>query len=634
MWRGSPVRRWVVVGVTGAGLVFCSLGLLVAAVVPPFASADEAEHTAYALAVGHGSLPRLDTPLRTQLPGMPGLPAGCRATAAEARAVVDAHGEELCGVRLGRPLSNFDLVYTANHPPLFYAAEAVPLRVSGALDRPATGFRAARVLNVLFGMGLVVATATLARELLPRRPGVAVGAAGIIGVVGLVVTTAGQVYNDVLAMAAVTGLLAAAAALVRRGPRPGVLLALAVLAPVAAASRASGAVALAAVLPMVAIGAALRARGRPGRRIALGLVAAAGPLAVTAAAVGWFYLRNIHLYGDPTASGRIAEMFPVAPARPSVRHVLGDGDLWWSVYRGLFGRPILVTGWPERAVLGVALLTGLGLVAATIRAALARSRRPPLGASAGGGAEGVGVGAGPGGSARTVPATGWLVWLMIAAHCLLVVATLVGYVSRGGAPFSRYLLPMVPVLAIAVAAAGQAVPLGRRGMPTLAVVVALGGSTLVLVARELAWKQPALARLTLSARLRASWELSGPGDPGFGLALLAGCALVGLVLLASALVRLGDPAVDGGGQLGSAPPGEGAGVAAAGLGVAGGGEQLEDRLGEVVGEGVATSRLPDQPHRTAHGGGLPVEQGAGDLPDGRDVCGDDRDTGGERFQGR
>ncbi len=614
-------------GVAAAGLIFGSLGLLVAAVVPPFTSADEAQHTAYALELAHGSLPQLDTPVRSRVPGMPGLPANCRASPAQARAAVDARADGLCGVRLGRPLSNFDLVYTANHPPLFYVVEAVPLGVGGASGHPLAGFRAARVVNVLLGVGVVVATAALCRALLPRRPGVAVGAAAVMGTVGLVVVTSGQIYNDTLAMATVTGLLAVTVALARGGPRPRILAGLAVLGPAAAASRASGAVALVAVVPAVAAAVALHAAGSRVRRAGRGLAAAGALLALAVAAVGWFYLRNQRRYGDPTASGRIADMFPLGGARPSAWQVLRDGDLWWYVYRGFFGRPTLVTGHAEQVAVGVAVVTGVGLAAAAVRAC---ARRPSAGGVFGRSAFGPGgSGSGSGGAA--------VGWFLLAAHCLLVVATLVGYVAAGGASFTRYLLPMAPVLAIGVAASCRALPLGRRGLPTVAVVAAMAACTLVLVGRELAWKRPALATLALPDRLRAAWAIAGPGSAWVGLSVLAGCAIVGGVLLAVALWKLGDPAVDGRGELRGAPPGEGAGVGAAGLGVAGGGEQGEDRLGEVVGERVPVG-LADQPHRAARpgagGAGSGIEQGAGDLSDGRDVGGDDRGAGGERLQGR
>ncbi len=644
-------RRWLVAGVAAAGLVYGSLGLLVAAVQPPFSSADEVQHTAYALELAHGSLPELDTPVRSRLPGMPGLPAGCGLRPAAARAAVDAGADRVCGVVLGRPLTNFDLVYTANHPPLFYAAEAVPLRAGTALGHPWAGLRAARVLNVVFGLGVVVATAALARVLSPGRPGIAVGAAAIVGVLGAVVTSAGQIYNDALATALVTGLLAAAAGLVRRGPRPRIMVGLVLLVVAAPASRASGAVALVAVLPAVAAGVGLHASGGPGRRLGRGAATASALLALVVAAVGWFYLRNARLYGDPTAAGRIAEMFPVAGARRSAGRLLVDGRLWWSAYRGLFARPRLVTGQVELIVVGVAAVAAAGLGVTALRAAVRGGRqrrtaaRPP---------------AWPGDHRRPAEA---IIWLLVAGHCLLVVATFVGYVAAGGAPFARYLLPMVPVLAVGVAAGWAALPLGRwRGAPPLVAVVALAAATVVLIGREVAWKQRGFASLGLAGRLRASWALAGPGSPGVGLGVLAATAAVGVVLLAVALGRLGDPAVDGCGQGRGARPGEGAGVAAAGVGVAGGLEQVDDRLGEVVGEGVPI-RLPDQADGTATAGGgrdrAPAgtaRSGAGpsalspsalspsflgdgeelpdDLPHGRDVGGDDRDAGGQRLQGR
>ncbi len=628
--------RWLVLGVAAAGLIFSSLGLLVAAVVPPFTGADEAQHTAYALELAHGSLPRLDTPVRSRVPGMPGLPASCRAAPAQTRAAVDAHADGLCGVRLGRGLSNFDLVYTANHPPLFYVVEAVPLGAGEAAGHPLAGFRAARAVNVLLGVGVVVATAALCRGLLPDRPGLAVGAAAVIGAVGLVVVTSGQIYNDTLAMATVTGLLAVTVALARGGPRPRILVGLAMLGPAAAASRASGAVALAAVVPAVAAAVALHTTGSRTRRAGRGLATAGALLALTVAAVGWFYLRNQRLYGDPTASGRIAQMFPLGGAHPSVWQVLRDGDLWWYVYRGFFGRPTLVTGHAEQVAVGVAVVTGAGLAAAALRAATRRrsgeAAPGPSAAGPGGSSENGSSGNGSSGNGSSGNgSSGGVVlgWLLVAAHCLLVVATLVGYVAAGGASFTRYLLPMAPVLAIGVAASCRALPLGRRGLPTLAVVAAMTACTVVLVGRELAWKRPALAPLALPDRLRAGWALGGPGSARVGLVVLASCAVAGGALLAAALGKLGDPAVDGRGQLRGAPPGEGAGVGAARLDVAGGGEQGEDRLGELVGEGVPAG-LTDQPHRAADG----LDEGSGDLADGRDVGGDDGGTGGERLQGR
>ncbi|CAO5148015.1 Glycosyltransferase RgtA/B/C/D-like domain-containing protein [Frankia sp. AiPs1] len=676
------------VGVSGAALLFGALGLLVAAVMPPFASADEAQHTAYAFEVSHGRLPELDTPVRSWLPGMPGLPATCELSPAQARAAVAARARSLCGVRLGHPLTRFDLIYTANHPPLFYLVEGVPLRAGVALGHPHAGFRTARVLNIMFGMSLVVATAALCRALVPGRPEVTVGAAGIVGVVGMVVSVSGQVYNDTLATATVTGLLAGVVALARRGPRRWTLIGLALIGPAAAASRASGAVALVALLPIIGIGVALHTPGGLGRRAVRGLAAATGLLALVSAAIGWFYLRNIRLYGDFAASRRVAAMFPLGGRHPTVEQVLENGHRWRLVLLGLFGRPRLVTGQVERIALIVAVLTMAGLAVAVLRVVIlwlvGLVARGTAGAATTAGADAdagidtgidTGAGTGGGGTARGRSVGRWgtvVAGVAVVGHCLIVIAVFVAYVRAGGAPFSRYLLPMVPVLAVLVAAAVWSLPLGRRfGLPTVAIVVGLAASTVVLTGRELAWKRPALASLGVYGRLRAGWAHTGPGWPPLGLGVLTGCAVCGLILFWLALgclghhaavsaasagpvsvasvpvgpVRagavfagpvsagLGDAPVDLGGALGGAPPGEVTGMAAAGLGIAGGGEQVEDGRGEIVGEAVPV-RLPDQPDGAAEGGLGRAEQSADDLPDGGDVGGGDRDARREGLQGR
>ncbi|ETA04127.1 hypothetical protein CcI6DRAFT_00342 [Frankia sp. CcI6] len=657
-WRvADPGRRWLVIGVVAAGMVFSALGVLVAAVVPPFTSADEAQHTAYAFDVADGSLPVLDSPVHSRIPSMPGLPADCVVPPPQARAAVASHVDRLCGVRLGRPLANVDLTYTANHPPLFYAVEAVPLRTGVALDHPLAGFRAARLLNVAFGITAVIATAALVRGVLPGRPGVAVGAAAIVGVVGMFVLISGQVYNDTLAVATITGLLAVTVAIIRRGPGPRTLAALAVLGPAAAASRASGALAVAVVVPALAVAVSMWTSGGALRRAGRGLTAAVVLVALTFAATGWFYLRNVRRYGDPTASGRVAEMFPIRDGRTSAWQVSRDSDFWWHIYRGFFGRSVLLTGHARTIAVGVAVVTGAGLVAAGIRVLGARLRtvaRPGTRIADTTDTRPADDGADDGHPEADPPggrlAGSVVIGLLLTLHCLLVVATLVGYVAVGGAPFTRYLLPILPILALVVAACCGSLPLGRRGLPTVAVVAALAALTVVMLIRDLAFKRPALAPLANLDRLRTAWDQTAPGPPDLGLSCLAGWAVLGGVLLVVALWKLADPAVDGRGELRGAPPGERAGVRPAGVGVAGGVEQLQDRFGEVVGERVAVG-LPNEPHRTGGagdgqpgglargllrgpaGGGGDVDESGGDLPHGRDVGGDHRSPGGERLQG-
>ena len=150
MPSAASARRWTALGVAGAAVVLSCLGLLVALATPPFAGADEAQHVAYALEVSDGRLPDLYTPVRSAVPGMLGLPAGCQVPAALARSAIESGttaGLPACAVRDGAGPSVFDLIYTANHPPLFYLLQALPLGWGTGRRPPLAGFDPARGLR-------------------------------------------------------------------------------------------------------------------------------------------------------------------------------------------------------------------------------------------------------------------------------------------------------------------------------------------------------------------------------------------------------------------------------------------------------------------------------------------------------
>lgn len=561
--------RWLALGVVAAGLLLGALGLTGAFATKPFAAADEAQHTAYALELTEGRLPELDTLVRSTVPGMPGLPPDCRVAPADARAAIgrrDVSVLPACAQRSGALLTTFDLMYTANHPPLFYLLEALPLGAGRALDHPVAGFYAARVLNLAVGIAAVVATAGLVRILLPGRPDLAVGAAAVIAVAPILIAVTSQVYNDAFAVALITAATAAALALARRGLSVRRLLPVVLLVPAVALSRASGALAAAVLVPAVGIAAVLGSRSGPAagpawrRPLLAGFGASAATGLLTVAAAGWFYARNNRLYGDPAGSERVASMFPTGYGHRSVWEVLTARDFWWTIYQGLFGRLSLQHGVPHRIVIGVGLLTVLGLLAAAARALLAvRARRV---------------------SGRRDWAVDVFCWLVVAAQAALALATLVGYVAAGGATFTRYLLPALPVLALAVAAGCSALPLARRGIPTLLVVLALGGNIVIMLGRELVRRDPRLDGLGPFAQLRGALEVTavGTGRTPLILAIVITLGVLGIFLLGLSLWNLaactvppcqwrpapapapasaGGAAVDGGGQFGTESDREG-----------------------------------------------------------------------------
>ncbi len=305
------------------------------------------------------------------------------------------------------------------------------------------------------------------------------------------------------------------------------------------------------VVPAVGVTVAAQTAGRLARRAGRGLAVAGGLAALTFAATGWFYLRNVHRYGDPTAFGRIAAMLPIRGPRPSAQQVVRNPDFWWNVYRGFFGRVSLLTGYAEKMAVGFAIVTGAGVLAAVVRVLTAQIPAAPAPGSPG-------PESGPAPRQPGAWLAGSVVWILLAAHCLLVVATLVGYAAAGGAAFTRYLLPV------------------------LAFVVALALLTLMMITRDLARRNPALAPLTPVDRLRTAWAAEAPGPTDLALSALAGFALVGGVLLAVALWKLGDPSVAGGGEVGGTPPHEAVHEGPPG-GVAGVIQQRQDRLEVTVG---------------------------------------------------
>ncbi|WP_045877543.1 hypothetical protein [Pseudofrankia sp. DC12] len=444
---------------------------------------------------------------------------------------------------------NTQVTYTANHPPLFYAIEALPLKIGLVTGHPLAGFRAARLVNIGFGILALGAVAWLVRELLPSRPDLAVGAAAITGVVGMFVNTAGQVYNDALAVLTITLALAAVVVVLRRGPSTARLAVLGAAVLAAAATRASGLLAAGLIVPTAGVAVALHAglsraapldggtqswrtsSGRPlrlpvWRQVGRGAATTVAGAAVLAVGIGWFYRRNLSLYGDITGSGLIAQMFPTSSTPMTIPQILRSHAFWWAIYRGSFGRIALIGQGPVLRPVPELLLWvfAAGLLLAGARR-LAHWSLPGLGS---------------GWRTRTLAA---VAWILIALHLLMVTATLVGYVAAGGMWFARYLLPAIPIVALLLATALAALPFARHGLPTVLVVAGLGVTSALMFTRELAFKYPSLAHHRPARRLVAALVMSGVHAPAAVLWLLALCAALGLGCLACSLWTLAGSAV-------------------------------------------------------------------------------------------
>jgi hypothetical protein len=468
------------VGVAGAVLTFLMLGSLGLAALP-YRPSDEASHAAYARELSHGRLPTIDT-------------------------VMSADGD----LRLEKVLRGRDArhrtIWTANHPPLYYALVAVPLRFGSALGHPLAGVQAARLLSLgLSALGLV-AVAYVMLQVAPGRPQLAVAAAGLAGLLPSFVAISPRVYNDSLGFLTTTVALAAAAVFLVRGPSPLRLAVVAASASLAALARASGLLVVGLAGLAVLIGV-WRASSDPSRPRPAGLgwtlrragraVAWAGVVGAAAAVVaGWFYLRNHRLYGDLTGSAALLERFHRTPDG-SFLGLLTDPGFWYGEQQRLWGAGNLVQGADHGLarylwLLGLVPLGGLLLAGGRWLARRGGGRRPDPG---------------------RVVAVGLCVLLL--GLLQLLVVQLVG---NGHMPHARYLLPGLLTIGLAAAVGLAALPGGRRGLPVVAMLLAMTAVNLWI------WRHHPYT--------------AGAGDWPLPLAAVLPPLLVGIALQAAALWRL------------------------------------------------------------------------------------------------
>jgi len=367
-----------VLAVAGATL---TLAVANALATPPFTGNDEAAHVAYALAVADGRLP----------------------------VVTDRSTASPIG-----PLVPGRLIYTANHPPLYYALVGPPMAGLADAGHPGAALRLGRLVNAVLATLAVLATALIAARLAPGRPRAPVIAAAVAGLVPAYTFVAGFAYNDGLALAAAAGILAAALAVHQDGPTPRRLVLVGALAAVAALARVSAVPAVVAAAVLVATG-----RGRRGDALV--------PLLSAAAAAGWFYVRNQRRYGDPTGGGALLRLLH-RPAHASTAGALIDPHVWSQIAADAWGRFAPLPG-PLELLLALAAVVCIAW----------QLRRPTV------------------------------AWAVLAGYALVLLVAVVRFYAEGGGAHGRYLYPL---LAVAGPAVGIAAARFRIG-PAVALVAAV-----------------------------------------------------------------------------------------------------------------------------------------------------------------
>ncbi len=291
-------------------------------------------------------------------------------------------------------------IWTANHPPLFHVA-MVPVWWALSDVNQSGMVITMRVANTVgFAVWLYLVGA-LARQLVPGRPAVAALAA-VVAATPTLVLRSSYLQNDGWAAASAVLLLLSTTRILREGLTPRRVAVAVAAGTVAAGTRAQG-VLLVALCSMVLLVVLARRAGWTWSawRRSLSVVALVG--GAPAAAWGWFYVRNYRLYGDFTGQDALLEKFERSPVPLS-------GVL------------------TVRTLEQPAIATSLVLVAALVLVPIAVL-----------------------GSVRRHGVRFNAVWMLLLAHSLLTLLSLVSFVRAGGGFHDRYLMQAMPLLATVTA---------------------------------------------------------------------------------------------------------------------------------------------------------------------------------------
>jgi 4-amino-4-deoxy-L-arabinose transferase-like glycosyltransferase len=226
-----------------------------------------------------------------------------------------------------------------------------------------------RLLSVLMGAGTVLLTHLTAKELLPDREDVALGAAAITAFNPMFCFISGAVNNDNLTMFLCAAALLQLLRLVSRtqpSNLPTSQLTLLGLTLGAAALTKESALGL---LPLTALAVSYVAwRRRSWRILFAGGIITAGLVALIA---GWWYWRNQVLYGDWLGLETFIAILGQRAAPATLRQLWGERVGFMMAYWGLFGGVnVPLPGWVYGVLNGMVIFAAAGLLLWLLRLGL------------------------------------------------------------------------------------------------------------------------------------------------------------------------------------------------------------------------------------------------------------------------
>ncbi len=354
----------------------------------------------------------------------------------------------------------------------------------GACRATARAVRLGRALSILCGLAALLAAAAALRLAFPDEPALLWALLGMMAFNPQFLHISSSVSNDALTVATVSATLALALWWRQRPGSAQRAVALGVAAGLAALSKPSGlsAVAVAGLFLLVAGGLGWQ------RRLRQIVLYGATFLLVS----GWWFLRNLRLYGEPTATAIHLQIYGTPAPAASLQRFVAEWTAVTNSYWASFGwGGVNLADGLYDAVRWLAMLLALSFVVALWRR--------------------------------------WRAWddaqrslvALLLLHLFLVGALLVRWMRLTVAPLGRLLFPASLSIAF-VLALGLCTWLPRRWQRPLVVTYSAGWA-LAALAIALLWVQPRYAPAPLRAALPAD---AIPLDVRFGDAIrLVGYAL-------------------------------------------------------------------------------------------------------------